>query len=289
MITLASTEDVLRALRRAREVTCASYALPSGPVLDGLASAARRGAHVVVRLEGTPYKDAAGGLQRANAAAVAALRSAGADARLLHGAPGEAALHAKAIVADDALYLDDCNWPHDGCDTIVRDDAPSHVRMVRDITLGQAVAASRGFATGKRAALASEARTIAAASRDCVDIESESVSAYNCAFTAIDARAERGERVRLLVSARDLRGNAKERAALSKLANDGVQVRTCPASEKFALAGARAWIGSANASAAFDKPDQTDWGLQTRAKQVIVHLRSHFDQRWIKATPLRTI
>ena len=272
MITLASTEAVLRALRRARDITCASYALPPGPVLDGLAAAARRGAHVVVRLEGTPYKDAAGGLQRANAAAVAALRSAGADARLLQQAPGEAALHAKAIVADGALYLDDCNWPRDG-DTIVRDDAPSHARI----------------ATSKRAALASEARTIRAASRACVDIESESVSPYNCAFTAIDARAKRGERVRLLVSARDLRGNPKERAALSKLASDGVQVRSCPASEKFALAGARAWIGSANASAAFDKPDQIDWGLQTRAQDVVAHLRSHFEQRWIKATPLRTI
>jgi len=257
----------------ARNITCASYALPPGPVLDGLASAAQRGAHVVVRLEGTPYKGAAGGLQRANAAAVAALRSAGADARLLHGAPGEPALHAKAIVADDVLYLDDCNWPHDGCDTIVREGAPSRARI----------------ATNKRAALASEARTIAGASRDCVDIESESVSAYNCAFAAIDARAERGERVRLLVSARDLRGNPKERAALSKLANDGVQVRTCLASEKFALAGARAWVGSANASAAFDKPDQIDWGLQTRAKDVVAHIRSHFEQRWIKATPLRTV
>lgn len=273
MTTLASTEGVLRALRSARDVTCVSYALPPGPVLDGLASAARRGARVVVRLEGTPYDDAAGGLQRANAAAVAALRSAGADARLLQRAPGEASLHAKAIAADGALYLDDCNWPRGGCDTIVREDASSRARI----------------ATTKRAALASEARTIAAASRACVDIESESIGAYNSAFAAIDARAKRGGRVRLLVSARDLRGNAKERAALTKLANDGVQVRSCPASEKFALAGARAWLGSANATAAFTTPDQIDWGLQTRANQVIAHLRSHFDQRWIKATPLRTI
>ncbi|MHB8148320.1 MAG: phospholipase D-like domain-containing protein [Vulcanimicrobiaceae bacterium] len=290
MITLASTGRVLEALRTSRDIACMAYALPSGPVLDGLESAARRGARVVVRLEGSPYDDAAGGLLRANAAAISALRSSGADARLVHQTGGsEPALHAKAIVAGGAIYLDDCNWLRGGGDTIVRDNRSSHIAMVRDAVNGTGDNASPAFALRKRDALRSEARVIDDATGARIDVESESVSNYNCVFHAIATQAKNGKNVRLLVSARDLRASAKERAALTELASDGVHVRSCPASEKFALDGPNAWVGSANASAAFDRPDQLDWGLKTRARDVAVHLRACFDQRWAAATPLGAV
>ena len=281
MITLASSGRVLAALRTSREIACTAYVLRPGPVLDGLESAARRGAQVVVRLEGRPYNDAAGGLQRANAAAIRALQSAGADARLVDRMGGDGpALHAKAIVADGTAYLDDCNWLRGGGDTIVRDDASSDVAMVRDAVYGTGDAPSPVFALRKRDALIGEARVIDEVAGSRIDVASESIGNGNRVFQAIDARAKSGALVRLLVCARDLRAGARERAALATLARDGVQIRSSPASEKFALDGARAWVGSANASAAFACPDQLDWGLATRARDVIAHLRAHFDARW---------
>jgi hypothetical protein len=47
-------------------------------------------------------------------------------------------------------------------------------------------------------------------------------------------------------------------------------------------------IGSANATAAFDHPDQLDWGARTDALSILAHLRSTFDARWQSAATLAT-
>ena len=81
MLTLSSTPELLSSLKGARDVSLIAYTLPAGRVIDGLTAAAKAGAHVHVRLEGYIYKDD-GSVAAANAAAIALLRAAGADAQL---------------------------------------------------------------------------------------------------------------------------------------------------------------------------------------------------------------
>ncbi|HTX56349.1 MAG TPA: phospholipase D-like domain-containing protein [Candidatus Acidoferrales bacterium] len=287
MMGLSSTGELLSALQSARDVSLIAYTLPSGRVLDGLVSAAKSGARVRVRLEGYIYKDD-GTVSGANAAAIAALRAAGADARLVHpdAKARDAMLHCKAALVDGTLFLDDRNWPDDGADTIVRDDFASDAQIVRDAVAGREDAPTPFFAVAKRESLASEARLLHEAHRgDDVILESESFGADNRVYAALDAAGRAGAHVRLLVSARDLQGNANERGALEKLARDGVAVRVCDDDEKFAVVeGTRGWLGSSNATAAFDHPDQIDWGARTDAPPILDHLRQAFEQRWATAS-----
>ena len=289
MLTLSSTNDLLSSLAGAHEIALTAYTLPAGRVLDGLAAAAQAGARVRVRLEGYIYKDD-GSVTAANAAAIAKLRAAGADAQLVHpqqNASG-AMLHCKAALVDGALFLDDRNWPDDGADTIVRDDFPRDEQIVLDAVAGKEDAPTPFFAVAKREALASEARLLHEAhAGNNVIVESESFGANNRVYSAIDSLGRRGAHVRLLVSARDMRGNENEQGALKKLAADGVGVRVVDADEKLAVVdGARGWIGSANATVAFDHPDQLDWGARTDAPSILAHLRQKFDERWQGARPL---
>ncbi|HUN29606.1 MAG TPA: phospholipase D family protein [Alphaproteobacteria bacterium] len=289
MLTLSSTRELLSRIQGARDIALTAYTLPAGRVLDGLAAAARAGAHVRVRLEGYIYKDD-GSVGDANASAIAALRAAGADAQLVHpqqNAP-DAMLHCKAALVDGTLFLDDRNWPGDGADTIVRDDFARDAQIVRDALDGREDAPTPFFAVAKREALASEARLLHEAhAGDDVILESESFGANNRVYKAVDALGREGAHVRLLVSARDMQGNANERGALEALAAHGVAVRVVDADEKFAVVdGGRGWIGSANATVAFDHPDQLDWGARTDAPSILAHLRQTFDQRWAAAQPL---
>jgi hypothetical protein len=283
VMTLSSTSNLLRALDGAHDVTLTAYMLPAGRVLDGLMVAAKAGAHVRVRLEGYIYKDN-GGIGAVNAAAIAQLRAAGADAQFVHpdkDSP-DAMLHTKAALIDGTLFLDDRNWPDDGGDTIVRDTFPSDAQMVADAVDGKEDWPTPFFAVAKRESLASEARLISAARPgDDVIVESESFGANNRVDKAIDAAAHAGAHVRLLVNARDLQGNASENGALEKLAADGVDVHVCDADEKFAvLNGTRGWLGSTNATVAFNHPDELDWGVRTDAPQIVSHLREVFEKRW---------
>jgi phosphatidylserine/phosphatidylglycerophosphate/cardiolipin synthase-like enzyme len=289
MMTLSSTSDLLRALDGAHDVALTAYTLPAGRVLDGLAAAAKAGARVRVRLEGYIYKDD-GSVGAANTAAIARLRAAGADAQLVH--PDEnasdAMLHCKAALVDGELFLDDRNWPDDGGDTIVRDTFPSDAQIVADAIAGKEDPPTPFFSVAKRESLASEARLVSAAhAGDDVIVESESFGADNRVYDAIDTAARAGAHVRLLVSASDLQGNLNENGALKKLRDDGVGVRVCDADEKLAvLNGTRGWLGSANATVAFNHPDQLDWGARTDAPAIVSHLREAFEQRWSKGRSL---
>ncbi len=270
MMTLVSTGAVLRALRGAREIALDAYMLHPGAVEDALVAAAARGAHVRVRLEGRPYDaDGRGGVLRCNAEVIARLQRAGADAELddtdaAHPQP----LHTKELRIGAARYLDDCNWTGGAGETIVR--VPAGAR--------DAVSAS------KRPALADEAGVLSANGQD-VAVESESFGCCNAVFGALDRLARAGRAPRVLVAARDCAHNERERAALQRLVQDGARVRMCDANEKFALAGTRAWLGSANATAAFSQPDQRDWGASTAAPRIVAHLREVFERRWSRARP----
>jgi len=286
MMTLSSTSELLTALRGARDVALTAYTLPAGCVLDGLTAAAKSGTHVRVRLEGYIYKDDQG-VGAANAEAIVQLRAAGADARLVHRSPhaADAMLHAKMALVDGKLFLDDRNWPDDGADTIVRDDFLDDARIAGDAVRGCEDPPTAFFAVAKRESLASEARLLhEARAGDDVIVESESFGASNRVYREIDEAACAGAHVRLLVSARDLHGNANEAGALEKLAADGVDARACDSDEKLAVvAGTRGWLGSANATVAFNHPDQLDWGVRTDAPAIVSHLRDAFERRWSTA------
>ena len=87
---------------------------------------------------------------------------------------------------------------------------------------------------------------------------------------------------------REVASNARERKALERLAGDGVAVCLCRDSEKFALAGRRAWIGSANASPDFGTPDMLDWGVCTDDPTVVAAARAAVEARWNAAKPFTT-
>jgi phosphatidylserine/phosphatidylglycerophosphate/cardiolipin synthase-like enzyme len=289
MMTLSSTGALVAALRDARDVSVMAYLLPAGHVLEGLVAAAQAGAHVRVHLEGAIYKDG-GGIGAVNRRAIAQLRAAGADVQLMHDGTdaADAMAHAKVAIVDGALFLDDRNFPDGGADTIVRDDFARDVQIARDALDGREDRPTPFFAFAKREALASEARLLHEVRRgDNLIVESESFGAGNRVYTAIDDAARSGAHVRLLVNRRDLVTNAREHAALARLAADGVAVRVCDGDEKFAVVrDARGWLGSANATAAFDHPDALDWGVRTDAPAIVTHLRDVFDQRWQRASAL---
>jgi hypothetical protein len=263
VIELSSTSEALAALGRARRISIDAYTL-HGPVLRAAEQAARRGARVVVRLAGDPHDDARGRLARENARIAGELRAAGAEAAL------EPSLHAKTIVADGALYLDGKNW-HAG-----------------DVVLRDADQADAAIAASKSAALSAEAELLnGARNGDGVVVESESFGCCNVVYGALQRLARSGASPRLLVSARDLRGNERERRALERLERGGVRVRVCYDSEKLAVCGDRAWIGSANATCAYGKFDMRDWGVAIADAAIATAVRTRLEAEWRGARELR--
>ncbi len=287
MLTLSSIAAVVSALHDAREVSVLAYTLHPGAVENALLDAARRGAHVRVRLEGQPYNDPQGELIADNETAVRTLRDAGADAQLTN-APNssEPALHAKAIVAGTTLFLDDRNFANDSEETILRDTSPGDRAIVMDAVEGKGDSPSPLFQINKRDAIASESQLLRSAQpHDTVALETESFGTHNRVYYALDALAKAGARPRLLVSSLDVPNNTREQRALEQLQHDGVEIRITAANEKFALVDQRAWIGSANATASFESPDQLDWGARTDQPAIVSHLRQTFERRWQNAKP----
>ncbi len=289
MIALSSTSDVRAAISRARDVDVLAYTLARGPVLGALEAAASRGAHVSVRLEGAPYGDSDGALARHNRRIVEELARFGVDARLGHVHPSgdsEAPVHAKALVADGRVFLDDRNWR--GRDFVVEDRDADAVRAIVDAVEGKTPhgAPNAAFVLEKRGALAREAELLRAArTGDDVVVESESFGNGNPVYAALDDLGNRGFAPRLLVSAREAT-NEREAKALARLASDGVIVRVTGSTEKFALVDDRAWIGSANASADFGHPDMLDWGLCTGNGDIVSAARERVEARWTAAKRL---
>jgi hypothetical protein len=257
MLELSSTSEAIAALGRAKEIAVEAYTLPR-PVADALEDAARRGAHVAVELEGRPYDDPLGHLGKENAKLAAELCRAGVEAELKHP------LHTKKIDADGALYLDEKNWRTD--DVVLRDDDTAH---------------ATGIPMCKHEALACEAQLLdRARSCDGVIVESESFGAGNAVYDALKALGIAGAEPRLLVSNRVLSGNRREHRILEDLVRDGVHVRVCKDSSKLAVAGDRAWLGSANATVTFGEADMPDWGCRTGNAAIVSAVRDRLEAQW---------
>jgi hypothetical protein len=265
MLHVSSTGEMLGALERASDIDARAYTL-HGAALEALEAAAERGAHVSVELEGRPHNDPKGRLAAENRRLVGELRAAGADAQL--GDP----VHAKVITADGTFYFDDKNWGTR--DLVLREDDP-------------AVAASIPLV--KHEALAAEARLLRdARAGDGVIVASESFGRFNAVYSALDELGRRGGAPRLIVGNRELRGNARERDALATLARDGVCIRIADDSEKLAVAGDRAWIGSANATVAFGRADLPDWGVCTDDPTIARAIADRVESEWTHAKVFRT-
>jgi len=304
---LSSADRLVDAIEHARDVTILAYTLRPGRVLNAVEDAARNGAHVTVRLEGLPYRDRGSSLGQLNAGVAHELTSLGADVKLVYAAlPRRSQLHAKAALVDSALYLDDINFTGTGNETLLRDSASSDARAVRDAVReldgpaskadgggannGRRVAphdASSGFAMHKSDALALEAQMLHGARRgEHIVVETETIGPGNPVFNELERLGKHGFTPQLLVSSRELSDNPSNRKTLQRLHDDGVDVRVCKRSEKFAVVGGHAWIGSANATSLYPSPSQLDWGAKTSSRAIISHLRSRFAQYWQAAHPL---
>lgn len=265
MVQVSSVTAMVRALSRAQTISLVAYQLPYGAILDALKDAARRGARVGVNLEARPFPDRGGGIALHNRHVVDDLRRSGVDARLVDDR-GDAPLHAKAARIDGVLYVDDVNFANRGTLLRITANSPSPVW-------------SKGRALAIEAALLERSRR-----GDAVEVETESIGGGNAVYGRLLRLGLAGEHPRLLVSSEAVTG--KERTRLVRLAQAGVEVRTCSADEKFALSGQRAWIGSANATAPYPNPDTVDWGLATHNRSIVRHLRAQFESRWEHARVL---
>jgi len=262
MVTLSSTSEVLTRLAAGSRIVAEAYTV-HGPILRALETAARRGAHVAVELEAKPFGNPK--LAKENARLAHELRRAGADARL------QDRVHAKEIAIDGTLYLDEKNW-HAG-DVVLRDDDAGDARV----------------AATKSDALAREAQLLAGArARDGVIVESESFGSGNAVYSQLKELGRAGASPRLLVSERVLHGDRRERRVLEALMHDGVRIRVCEDSSKFAAAGDRVWIGSANASYASGKWDMSDWGLCTANAEIVRTVCARLEVEWKTAREFET-
>ncbi|MGZ3498108.1 MAG: phospholipase D-like domain-containing protein [Vulcanimicrobiaceae bacterium] len=289
MITLSSTGELLAALRSASTIEFSAYVLSGGRVRNALEDACRRGAHVVARFDGDPYGDPNASLAKMNAATVRKLVELGADAKLVHASDADGpSLHLKAAICDDAVYLDDRNWPSSGDDTIVRDTDAADVEAIHDTLSGVPAPPSSSFCTSKASALHAEADLLRSAEHArSVDVESESFGKGSGVYGALQQLAQAGVHCRLLVDEKERKQSAAEDGALRRLAGEGVDVRVGRFEEKFAVVdGARAWVGSANATTAYYDGDQVEWGLRTDAAGVANVLEQRFDAHWAEAKPL---
>jgi hypothetical protein len=263
MLQLSSLRSAISSVEHAKDVSVVAYTL-HGPLLQALKDAARHGAHVAVELEGDPYGRGKRVLARENARLVNDLRTAGADAKLSRR------VHAKTVTADGALYLDGKNWH--SRDVILRENDPVEAAAIP---------------MDKHDALALEANVLARAkSSDGPIVETESFGVGNATYFALEALAQSGATPRLLVSKDDLRGNAKERRILEGLAARGVAVRVCEDSEKLAVAGSRAWLGSANATYADGKFAMSDWGVRSEDPAIVASVRTRLESAWRTAREL---
>jgi hypothetical protein len=262
MFVLSSTREVLAALAGAAHVELTAYTL-HGSVLHALEAAADRGAQVVVELERRPYNDPGGHLAAENRHIVEHLRNDGVEARLADP------VHAKVISVDGALYLDDKNWGVD--DLVLRADDPAD---------RQSIPTMKDAALDREASLLREAR-----GSDGVVVASESFGCCNAVHSALEALAREGLAPRLIVSARDLSRNAREREVLEGLVRDGARVRVGNGSDKLAAVGDRAWIGSANATVARGRANLPDWGLCSNDPAIVSAVRARVEVEWALAKP----
>ncbi len=279
-VSLAAPGELLAAIATAKSVALCAYVLPPGnAVARALEAAADRGASVSVTLDDSPYfgarwKDAPA--PDPNLGSAAALRAHGVTVRLSQ--PPEPSMHLKAAVIDGRAFLDDRNWATSGHSTIVETRDGEAVAAIAD-AIAERPRSQSDLALQKSAALALEAATIRGGSGDRVDVVTESFGASDIS-AALAERARAGATVRLAVDARVLAGDVhgRERAAIARLAASGVEVRALNTAEKFAVAGDRVWLGSANATVGDGA--MLDWGIRSADARLGGTLEAAFEVAW---------
>lgn len=187
-------------------------------------------------------------------------------------------MHLKAAVIDGRAFLDDRNWATSGHSTIVETRDGEAVAAIAD-AIAERPHSQGDLALQKSAALALEAATIRGGSGDRVDVVTESFGASDVS-AALAERARAGATVRLAVDARVLAGDVhgRERAAIARLAASGVEVRALNTAEKFAVAGDRVWLGSANATVGDGA--MLDWGIRSADARLGGTLEAAFEVAW---------
>lgn len=284
MLYPSSTSAMIDAIRNARAVTLSAYVLKNSAVIDALEEAAAQGTAVLVRLDGFAGKDPSN--LRANLDIVRHLRDLKADAQVVDRHKSDRPqLHLKAAVCDNVAYLDDCNW-RTGDDTVVRDTTPQDVAAVKRAASYEPASGTPGLAIDKRDALQREHDLLASArAGDRIDVETESIGYGSPVYSALERLAGRGVHCRLLADFK--LSTQRQRKALQHLADAGVDVRTCPFTEKFAVVNSRtAWIGSANGTSWRLNPDNIDWGAVTHGAALPQTLQRHFSAHWRVGRPL---
>jgi phosphatidylserine/phosphatidylglycerophosphate/cardiolipin synthase-like enzyme len=268
---------MLAAMRTSRRIDFSAYVLWPGPVERALENAARRGTEVHVRLEGRLYHGTPE-MRKDNSDALHRLQKLRVDAKMVDRADADGPrMHLKAAVCDGAAFLDDCNW--NGGDIVIRDDNPEDVAAVRAAALHRPEDPPPGLALNKTAALQQEAGVLGKSRATQVDVETEAVGKTGVS-KVLRALAARGVRCRLLLSQHSVKSDFKTIASLER---DGVEIRALAKSEKFAVAGDRAWVGSADATSPYYNRDQIEWGIGTRDSRIVDALQRRFDANWRRA------
>jgi hypothetical protein len=283
-VELVDLAHVAADIERSTTVTLSAYSLSArGRVAKALVAAANRGGRMWLVLDGAGMA----GAMRSNRATAAALcaatggrnTSSRIDQDLATLCEGRLridmtryALHMKAAVLEDAIYVSDRNWTSSRRSLILA--LPSAMRTIVERAILGAAGTSGSLTTRKADSLAAEATLLRSNRSRRVLLESESFGRSAIA-DALVARAGAGDDVTLVVARFEYGRSRTERALLSDMARHGVHVFTATSDEKIAVAGDSVWIGSANATAGV--PNQIDWGFWTDDHALAMALTQHVE------------
>ena len=160
----------------------------------------------------------------------------------------------------------------------MRDDDAGDVGAVQNAIESRPVSSAR-IALTKAKALRLEADAIARCPGN-VDIASESFSSSDVSV-ALRKHLAKGDRVRLIVAAREMHESRNQAAAVAALAHLGADVRFASSTDKLAVGDGAAWIGSANATfPTRATAGMSDWGIETRTADGVAAIQAAFEDEW---------
>lgn len=261
---------------------CFSAYVFSTDSFNALDAAAKAGATETVVL---PQEES--GLDSAKAAT---LQSDGATIVWDPGSSGgDNPLHAKLAIVDGIAYLDGRNW--DSTDVVIDDGTSADFTPIEN-ALNLNPTSSTNLDTLKSNSLAREVSYINGgtySSSVTLRYMTESFGTNPDVNAALEAAAQSGATVKIIVLKSDESGNTTEQAELTTLKNDGAQIRLNPAggSEKVSLLSnsSSGWFGSANSTKdTTTSTNYIDWGMTVTDATVLSSLSSYFDTTWSSST-----
>lgn len=202
---------------------------------------------------------------------------------------GDNPLHAKLAIVDGVPYLDGRNW--DSTDVVIEDGTTADFTAIEN-ALNLNPTSSTNLDTLKSNSLAREASYINGGSYSgsvTLRFMSESFGSNPTINAALEAAAQSGANVEIIVLKSDESGNTTEQTELTKLKNDGAQIRLNSAggSEKVSLLSnsSSGWFGSANSTKdTTTSTNYIDWGMTVTSSTVLSSLQSYFDTTWSSST-----